>query len=131
MPIDYSAGGEFAKLPKVGAEPQEYKIKECKRIDEPKHRMNFKKREARVLDTGEEVMVDVDQGFRYEYTLEDGRILTIGSWKPFYAFADANVQEGSYIRVHHPAEGEWRVELLNKTEHPSSASSSAATAWDD
>lgn len=115
MPIDY--GGEnsdWVKLPKVGEEPKEFEIKSCERIDDENYKYNFMKKEEKELADGTKVKVDVNQGYRYVYTLKNDKKFSLSSWKPFYAFKAANVQEGDHIRVLHPAEGEWKVEIISK-----------------
>jgi len=125
MPINYGDDqSEWVKLPKVGEEPKEFHIKTAERVDDPNYKYNFMlKEEVKdkngevVLDgNGKPVKADVNQGFRYVFTLFDGKKFSISSWKPFYAFKDVNVQEGDMIKVYHPTEGEWKVEKLDNPE---------------
>lgn len=123
MVIDYGgAGGEWVKLPKVGEEPKIFHIKTAEKIEDPNYKYNFTKKEPVLGDdgqpiispkTGKPLMEDVNQGFRYVFTCMDETKFTISSWKPFFAFRDADVQDGDSIKVSHPAEGEWIVEKLN------------------
>jgi hypothetical protein len=112
--IDYGGEGNFEKLPKVGDEPKVFEIDRCERIDNPNYKYNFKKTEQRILDDGTEASVQVNLGYRYEFYLKNGKSFSLNSWKPFFAFKEANVQDGDKIRVSHPAEGEWKVEVLNR-----------------
>ena len=124
MPINYGEGGaDWEKLPKVGESPKDFKIVKAERIDDPNYKYNFTKKEevkdkdgVAIMANGKPVMSDVNQGFRYVYTLEDGKKFSISSWKPYYAFAEVNVNEGDHIRVSHPSEVVWKVEKLNKQE---------------
>jgi hypothetical protein len=120
MPIDYgSKSGDWIELPKVGEPDQEYKIKTCERVEDPTFKYNFMKNEIKKLEDGTEVDVKVNQGFRFVYTTTEDKKFTISSWKPFYAFRDANVQDGDHIKVSHPTKGEWIVtKLSNVVEKP-------------
>lgn len=112
--IDYGINTKFLKLPKEGGEPIVFNIKECKRIEDPNYRFNFKKKETHKLPDGREITAEVNAGFRCEFTTQEGGILTINSWAPYYAFSKANVQDGSTIKVSHPAKGEWKVEVMDE-----------------
>lgn len=115
MPIDYGQeGGQFEKLPKVGESAKEFHIKTVKKVEEPNGKFNFVKKEIKELVDGTKVKVDVNQGFRWEFELTNGKKFSLSSWKPFYAFKEKNVQDGDLIRVSHPAEGQWKVEVLNR-----------------
>ena len=117
MPIDYGTdGGNYERLPKIGEEPKIFEIATCNRIDDATHKFNFKKNEKKILADGNEAIVEVNCGFRYVYTLKNGKQFNLNSWKPFFAFRDANVQDGDKIKVSHPAKGEWKVELVRHGE---------------
>lgn len=142
MPIDYGSNdGEWEKFPKVGEPPKEFKIVKAERVDDPNYKYNFTKKEPAKDKDGNEVigadgkpiLTDVNQGFRYVFTCENGKKFSISSWKPFYAFKEADVQEGDHIRVHHPEKGVWRVEKLNGKPKPVNYGSTDGeeVAWDD
>lgn len=98
MPIDYSnEGDKFARLPKSNEPSKEFVVKSCEKIVDKDFRYN---------------LPNVD--YRLVYRLENGQSFMVNSWKAFYAFRDANVQEGDHIRVHHPFAGKWEVEVLNR-----------------
>ena len=130
--IDYGSGenSDWVKMPKVADEPKEFKIKTCERIDDPEYKYNFTKKEEKTLEDGSKVVVEVNQGFRYVYTLEDDKKFSVSSWKPFYAFAAANVQDGDHIRVSHPEKGEWTVDIISKGEDQTEAER-IQKAWDE
>jgi hypothetical protein len=121
-PINYgSEGSDWEKLPKVGEAPKEFHIIKAERVDDPNYKFNFTKKEQVkdkngevIMANGKPVMADVNQGFRYVFTCEEGKKFSISSWKPFYAFKEADVQEGDRIRVSHPEEGTWKVEKISK-----------------
>jgi hypothetical protein len=111
MPIEYGSGNKFAKLPIIG-ESREFHIVSAKKVEVAQSNFNFKKREKIVTPDGKEATIDVDQGYHYEYELDDGRTLSVGSWCPAIAFQQINVQDGDWIIVRHPEKGKWEVEKL-------------------
>ena len=114
MPINYSSSnsGNWLRLPKTG---QSYdfsghgKIIKAEKVTTG--RFHFE-RDIIMEHEGKKVKAKENLGYHYEFTVEDGKILSVSSWKPYYAFRDANVQEGCLIKVNHPKEGEWSVEIL-------------------
>lgn len=137
MPIDYgSSAAGWVSLPKAGEEPKEFMIKKAEKIVDPDYKFNFMKKEERKLDDGTIVKIDVNQGFRLLFTMEDDTKLSMSQWLPYYAFSKANVQEGDHIRVHHPAKGEWKVEKLNQAVEAKPTTKTASSAkgdinWDE
>ena len=123
--IDYGTteDSDWIKLPKVGEPSVELHIEKAERIDDPEYKYNFMKNEP-VMKDGVQVVDDDDepvykqknQGFRYVFTLTNGKKFSISSWKPFFAFKEADVQEGDRIKVSHPVKGEWKVEKLQSQE---------------
>ena len=100
-PIDYSGGTLKAFGPKVG-ESKVIHIRESKRVessmDDP---LNFRSRTE-------------NKGYRYELTLTNGRIFMLNVWKIFFAFKDANVEDGDLVQIDHPGEGVYKVSVLEK-----------------
>lgn len=116
MGLDYGSGtSEWVKLPKQG-ESYDYSqhgaIVKAEKIEGRKG-FNFQKSVV-INQDGKSVKGTEDLGYRYEFVFEDGKRLSLSQWKPFYAFKDADVQEGDYIIISHPAKGEWKVEKINQ-----------------
>ena len=117
MPIDYGGGGaKWLRLPKVG-ETSDFSmhgsITKAEKVEGG--RFNFERR-VKNEETGKVEIEDL--GYHIEYTFEDDTKLSVSSWKPFFAFKDADIQEGDAIKVKHPAEGEWSIEKMAQGEKP-------------
>lgn len=116
VPIEYESGNErFAKLPKVGEEAV-FDIKEARKVEGGRYNFTRKVQEEVTSNDGikKTITVDEDLGYHYEFTLQDGRILPISSWSPYYAFRNAGVNDGMKIKVSHPDKGIWEIEVLEK-----------------
>lgn len=105
---------KFIKLPKEGGDPVKIHIKSIEKIEGEKSKYNFHKNENVSLPDGSLVDVKVDQGYRFRLTTFDGKVLEIGSWKPYYAFKKAGVKDGDLVKIFHPAKGEWSVQIQEK-----------------
>lgn len=105
---------KFVKLPKEGGDPIVICIKSVEKVQGEKSKYNFHKNEKLTLPDGNQVDVKVDQGYRFKLTMDDGKVLEIGSWKPYYAFKNAGVKAGDRVKISHPVKGEWLCEILKK-----------------
>lgn len=101
-PIDYSGGTLKEFGPKVG-ESKVIHIREAAKVEDPTgtSEENFRSRTRNF-------------GYRFELTLTNGRIFPLNVWKLFFAFKEADVQDGDKIQIDHPAEGVYRVTVLEK-----------------
>lgn len=111
MPINWeerSGDSKYVYLPKVG-ETKTFKIKTCREVREPGSKFNFKAREKMTFNDGSVAIVEKDSGFRLEFILEDDRILTVNSWKPYYGFRNLQVNDGDTIIITHKDKGEWLI----------------------
>ena len=110
---------KYLKLPKVGASydfSQHGKIMEITKIDNPEHklsRFNFMQKGVEKLTDKDgkekEVPIMNDLGYFYKITFEDGKVLQIAAWQPFYALTGAEVKEGDLFVVEHSEKGVWRI----------------------
>lgn len=114
MSIWGESDSKFVKLPKEGGESIIIDIKTIEKVEGEKSKFNFHKKEKVALPDGSMVDVQIDQLYRFRLTMQDGKILEIGSWKPYYAFKNAGVKEGDRVRVSHPVKGEWLCDILKK-----------------
>jgi len=101
--------GNFLRLPKVG-ETADYSengpITEIKRVNGGK--FCYIKREKN--DDGS--TVENNLGYHDEVVFENGKVLTIASWGPYYALANGDIIEGDLLRIIHKAKSEWSAEKV-------------------
>lgn len=102
MAIDYSGGTLKEFGPKVG-ESKVIHIREAARVDDPTGNdpNNFRSKTKNF-------------GYRYELTLTNGRVFLLNVWKLFFAFKDADVQDGDKVQIDHTGTSEYRVTILEK-----------------
>lgn len=102
MPIDYSGGTLKEFGPKVG-ETKVIHIRSAARVDDPTgtDELNFRSRTKNF-------------GYRYELTLTNDRVFLLNVWKLFFAFKEADVQDGDKVQIDHPGEGVYKVTVLEK-----------------
>lgn len=115
MPINYGEGSgdtRYLRLPKVG---QSYDfsthgaITKAERVETG--RFHFEKN-VTIEKEGKSIKAKENLGYHIEYTFDDGKILPISSWSPYYSMKDKNIQEGDLIKISHPEKGRWVVEKL-------------------
>lgn len=109
----------WLRLPKVGESydfGQHGAITEIKKVDNPEHklsRFNFKEKKTETLfdaqGNPQEISSEVDLGYFYLITFEDGKQLAMSDWSSYFAFTKAEVKEGDKVLVSHPAKGEWQI----------------------
>jgi hypothetical protein len=113
MPFDKSAGGNWLKLPKVG-ETTDYSehgaITEIKKVEGGK--FNFTKKETVVLPDGQSAKIDKDLGYHYDIVFANSKVLSVSSWKPFYAMTEAGLVEGCRFILDHAEKGVWTCRLI-------------------
>jgi hypothetical protein len=123
MPIDYEGGGTWLRLPKVG-ESTDYaehgNIIKAEKVTGGRY--NFTKKVEITQPNGKVVKAEEDLGYHIEFTFEDGSKLSVSSWKPYFALKEANIQEGMAIKVNHPIEGQWGVQVVKSTYTPTDVS---------
>ena len=105
---------DYLSLPKVGEDynfSQHGSITEIKKVEGGKG-LNFQKKETLVLPDGTTATIDKNLGYHYTIIFEDGKILTISSWAPYYAMEQAGVKEGVKFNLNHPEKGSWLVTIL-------------------
>lgn len=118
MPINYSSGdggGNWLKLPVVGESydfSQHGKIVKAEKSTQGD--FHFTK-DVVIERNGKKVTAKENLGYHYNFTFEDGKVLSLTSWKPYYAFRDADIQEGCVIKkINHPSKGQWNIEVLER-----------------
>jgi len=101
-PIDYSGGVLQEFGPKVG-ETKVIHIRESRKVEDPSgtDEKNFRS-------------TTKNFGYRFELTLTNDRIFLLNVWKLFFAFKDANVQDGDLVQIAHPAAKVYQVTVLER-----------------
>lgn len=113
--IDYEQenNSKFESLPKVG-EKKTFEIVRAEKVEGGDPRFNFKSKKEVLVD-GQKATVEVDAGYRYDFHLKNGKILSVSNWSTWYAFLRAQVNDGMVIDVNHPVKGEWDIKLVGPT----------------
>jgi len=101
-PIDYTGGTLKEFGPKVG-ESKVIHIREARRVEDPtgQDEQNFRS-------------MTKNFGYRFELTLTNGRIFMLNVWKLFFAFKEADVQDGDLVQIDHLDKGVYKVTVLEK-----------------
>ena len=101
--IDYSTHGKITLIDKVVSSKG----------------FNFRERVAVIKDgqpilddDGQPLYKDKDLGYRYDVVFEDGKRLSISSWKVYYAMIEAKIEEGDVIKIDHAEKGKWLIEKI-------------------
>lgn len=126
MAIDYAAkkrerekNSMYLKLPKEGADSIIVNVATIEEVTDPNYKFNFPpKKETKIID-GQNVTVEINEHKRVKITTQEGKILNIGNYAPWYAIEKAEVGDGDTIRIEHlkrtdPKKAEWIVVILKR-----------------
>ncbi|MBU2249217.1 MAG: hypothetical protein KKD77_20890 [Gammaproteobacteria bacterium] len=90
----------FVFPPKLG-ESKTIEIIGGKRVEEPGHEWNLKKKG------------NIDSGFHLQLDILGGNKFVVNTWSLFFAFRDFAVRKGDTIEIQHPEKGKYIIKKLS------------------
>lgn len=64
------------------------------------------------MPDGTTAKIDKDLGYHYVITFKDGKMLSVSSWKPYYAMEGAGLIEGCKFQLKHLEKGACECILI-------------------